>query len=100
MEMYLTGITGVHLIRHFNNNKMQPPPRKQTSSAARVGSPHHLLAQGGEVFLTAALHDFYVVWCLAYGEPCLLAALCRLSVDGNEEVMVTALHGESYFRVV
>ena len=59
-----------------------------------VFSPHHFLSQGGEIFAACALHDVHIVRSFADGEHFVFGTRGRLTVDGDEEVVASAAHGE------
>ena len=68
--------------------------------ASLVGSPHHFLSQGMEIFLSGTLHDLHLIGSLAQGDACLFAAILGAAIQGYEEIMGTALYDETNLRIV
>ena len=72
-------------------------PDKERDSTG-IHSPHHLLTQGIEITVARTLHDLHVVGSTPHRESRTLLTLLGATIDGDKEVMRTALDSQRDLR--
>ena len=76
------------------------PHRGQGALLPLVGTPHHLLAQRGEVSHARAFHYPDAVRSFLYSQQCVFAQTLGTSVNGHKQVVGTAFHLQRNLGIV